>query len=114
MKKFSFLLLFCAAGALAQEPPYTYKQFSFTPQDYKGTLTTKQKIELNACLDAAKKQEDRAKASNQAHGDLFGVSVCDCLADDEHGKGWSVQEKTQNGWEDIPVRIAIRKLIGLD
>ncbi|MCL2022332.1 MAG: hypothetical protein FWG81_09755 [Betaproteobacteria bacterium] len=114
MKKLSFLLLFCAATALAQEPPYIYKQFSFTPKDYKGALTAVQKAELDACIDAARKQEARAKDNNQAHGDLFGVSLSDCLADQELGKGWNMREKTKNGWEDIPVRLAIRKLIGLD
>ena len=114
MKKLSLLLLFCAATALAQEPPYTYKQFSFTPKGYTGKLTAAQKAELDACIDAAKKQEARAKENNQAFGDLFGVSVSDCLADHELGKGWKVQEKTQNGWEDIPVSLVVRKLIGLD
>ncbi|MCL2075623.1 MAG: hypothetical protein FWH15_04140 [Betaproteobacteria bacterium] len=114
MKKLSFLLLFFAATALAQEPAYIHKQFGFSPKGYNGTLTASQKAELDSCLDVAKAHETRAKSNNQTFGDLFGVSISDCLASAETGKGWNALENTPNGWKDIPTSMVIRKLIGLD
>ncbi|MDR0234500.1 MAG: hypothetical protein LBI31_06860 [Zoogloeaceae bacterium] len=115
MKKLSLLLLFCAATAFAQEPPYIYKQFGFIPKEYKGALTAKQKGELDACLNKAREQKDQAKANGQASGDLFGFSISNCLANNSDlGKGWRVQEKTDAGWQDVSVLQVVRTFMGID
>jgi len=119
MKHFSLLLLFCATActtaAWAQDPPYIYQDIGFTPKDFRNALTVKQKADLDACLASAKEQVDRrTKANYPSFGDLFGVTLCDCLADEENGKGWNVREKTGNGWKETTVLKVTRKFMGLD
>ncbi|MDR0529202.1 MAG: hypothetical protein LBG69_06305 [Zoogloeaceae bacterium] len=115
MKKvlLSLALLLPAIAALAQEPPYIYKQFAFIPKQFvSGSLSAAQKADLDFCLQTARERQEQAKVNPSGMGDLFGVSMSECLTNDEQGKGWNMLEKTAAGWKPVPVHRAVRTLMG--
>ncbi|MDR2637556.1 MAG: hypothetical protein LBB55_04390 [Zoogloeaceae bacterium] len=114
-KLFPLLLCLCSFAALAQDPPYIYKQYGFVPKQYKaGPLTETQKAELDECVSAARAMQKYAKSNPRAAGDLFGVSISECLTAEGTGKGWQALEKTADGWKPVLTLDVMRDFMGLD
>ena len=125
MKKIIVFLLLCSATAFAQEPPYVYQQFGYFPPTYEaGILSKDQKAVLDDCVKFAKERDESSKKTaekmaviygNQAlQYDYFGVYLTGCLADEQDGKGWTVQEKKSDAWEKVRSRYATRTFMKLD
>jgi hypothetical protein len=115
-------VLFVVLSAMAHvvwaaEPFYVHQQVGFSPKSQQGSaLTGPQKADLEACVQFAKAEQERAQSarSRGGMGDVFGVSVSNCLADPETGKGWRALSKVGGNWQEISVQQAIRKFMGLE
>ncbi|WP_156521230.1 hypothetical protein [Halothiobacillus diazotrophicus] len=125
MKTFIFPFLLISATAFAQEPPYIYHQFGYSPQNaYAQGLSHTQQAELDNCIQFAKKRDEASKKNAEKMAaiygnqvlqyDYFGVYITGCLADEKDGKGWSVQEKKGDQWERVRSRFAVRTFMKLD
>ena len=125
MNKLIFSFLLFSTTAFAQEPPYIYLQFGYTPPnlDVQG-LSKNQQSELDGCIKLAKEGDEaftkNAKKMAAIYGsqamqyDNFGVYLTGCLADEKDGKGWTVQEKRSDTWEKVRSRFAARSFMKLD
>jgi hypothetical protein len=125
MKKLVVPFLLISTTAFAQEPHYIYQQFGYSPQnaDAQG-LSRSQQAELDNCVKLAKDRDDSSKENAEKMAaiygkqalqyDYFGVYLTGCLADEKDGKGWSVQEKKGDAWENVRSRFAIRTFMKLD
>jgi hypothetical protein len=125
LKNLVFFFLLFSMKVFAQEPPYIYQQFGYTPPNYDVQgLSQAQKSELDGCIKLAKEQEEYSKKNAekmaaiygmevQQH-DYFGVILTGCLADEKDGKGWIVQERKGDVWENVRSRFAARTFMKLD
>lgn len=108
--------------ALAAEPPYTYKDFGYSPPNTEfGELREEQRAALESCILFANERESSSRKNAELMAsiyggqarqyDHFGVYITACLADE---KGWSVHQKSANGWQAVKSRYAARSFMQLD
>jgi hypothetical protein len=124
MKKVMLLLLLCSMPVLAEEPAHVYKQFGYSPPQWDGVLSEARKLELDECMKTAADSEAKARANaeklsaiygvDMSREDVFGAVLTGCLAEEQQGKGWIVQEKEGVSWKAVRARYAARAFMGLD
>lgn len=125
MKKTLFFISLFSATAFAQDPPYIYQLFGYTPPNFdEKALSQSQQDELDGCTNFAKERDEVSrkdlKKMARIYGpqalqyDFFGIYLTGCLADEKSGKGWSVQEKRGELWEKVRSRFATRTFMKLD